>query len=126
MAGFINKQINDSNSLGIEYNVILLPYSKSDIYSSSDISSSPEGDGHIDDVNRLSRPSGPNHTVSTYYNGKIGRLGIDFNGDYLYKQDSRDQNVEETSTAFGNKQVTTNEKTWSRLLGLPNWHLPIR
>lgn len=111
----INEQINDSNSLGIEYNVILLPYSKSDIYSSSDISSSPEGDGHIDDVDRLSRPSSPNHTVSTYYNGKIGRLCIDFNGDYLYKQDSRDQNTEETSSALGNKLVTTNEKTWSRL-----------
>ena len=111
----VNEQINDSNSLGIEYNFTLLPYSKTDIYSLYDISSNPEGDGHIDYINHLSRPSGPNHTVSTYYNGKIGNLGIDFNGDYLYKQDSRDQNVEEASTAFGNKQISTNEKTWSRL-----------
>lgn len=111
----LNEQFNDSNSIGLEYSYTRVPYAKMDINSSYDISSSPQGDGHIDDVSSLENPASPTHSLSTYYTGKVGRLGISFNGDYLYKKSSRNQDVTETSASFGNMQMTTFATIKSRL-----------
>lgn len=111
----LNEQFNDSNSIGLEYSYTCVPYAKMRNNTSYDISSNPNGNGHIDNNGTLEVPSVPNHSLSTYYTGKIGQLGINFNGDYLYKKSLRNQNVTETSANFGNMQMTTFRTTRSQL-----------
>ena len=61
-------------------------------------------------------PSGPGHEADLYYIGKIGRLGIDFNGSYVRNRTISTQYVGENSATLGNREAHTHAENRSRML----------
>ena len=107
--------INEHHSVGAYYmNGVALQKTN------SDYSSTSYADGNLDDeistigferVNTV-----PKHHANIYYNGEIGKLGIDFNMDYMWrkKRDTTDQS--ETDKSEENKLVASTSISHSRML----------
>lgn len=69
----------------------------------------------------------PRHHANVYYNGTVGKLGIDFNMDFMWQKKTSDLTNNETSDNFDNATVTSGTANRSRLfaeklvLGHPLW-----
>jgi hypothetical protein len=114
--GGANYEINDSNSIGVRYNIARMPYAKNNIPSACQYASDKGSLGDINmDHNRTSFPGGPDHSLSAYYNGALGKMHVDFDGDYLFKKSRQNQDVREVSKAFGDRNLTIRSLTTSRL-----------
>jgi len=114
--GGANYEINDSNSIGVRYNIARMPYGKNNIPSACQYASDKGSLGDINmDHNRTSFPSGPDHSLSAYYNGALGKMHVDFDGDYLFKKSRQDQDISEVSKTYGDRDLTIRSLTTSRL-----------
>ena len=49
----------------------------------------------------------PKHHANLYYNGQVGKLGIDFNMDYMWRKSRNSMSNNETSDNFDNSDVTS-------------------
>ena len=58
----------------------------------------------------------PKHQVNLYYTGKIGKLCIDFNADYTYRNQRNRNQQQELSESQENRDVNTYALTRSRLM----------
>lgn len=69
----------------------------------------------------------PKHLANAYYNGSVGKLGIDFNIDYLWNKNLRSAFNQEQSENFDDADVETRSSARSRLfaeklvLNYPLW-----
>lgn len=67
------------------------------------------------------------HSVNTYYTGHIGKLGIDFNADYMHRNDRTTQLMQVTENGVAAETVTSDTRNRSRmhasklLLTYPIW-----
>ena len=59
---------------------------------------------------------GPSHEANVYFVGKLGRLGIDFNGSYLWNKSSIDMLSQERSDDLPDRDVTTHSERRSHML----------
>lgn len=66
------------------------------------------------DYNAISRRV-PNHLANVYYNGTVGKLGIDFNMDYLWNKSRKSSFNDEQSENFDDAEVETRSLSRSRL-----------
>lgn len=57
----------------------------------------------------------PRHHANIYYSGVAGKLGIDFNTDFMWQKKMSDLTNKETSDNFDNAQVTSSTANHSRL-----------
>lgn len=57
----------------------------------------------------------PKHSANAYYNGSVGKLGIDFNMDYLWNKNLRTAFNREQSENFEDADVETRSSSRSRL-----------
>lgn len=57
----------------------------------------------------------PRHHANVYYNGTVGKLGIDFNMDFMWQKKTSDLTNNETSDNFDNATVTSGTVNRSRL-----------
>ena len=65
----------------------------------------------------VSRAKGaPKHQVNLYYTGKIGKLAIDFNADYTYRDQRNRNQQQELSDEYDDRDVNTYALTRSRLI----------
>ncbi|MGC8000728.1 hypothetical protein, partial [Salmonella enterica] len=66
----------------------------------SDYSSTSYADGELDEevsvVKRGRKHTVPKHHANIYYNGEVGKLGIDFNLDYMWRKKRETSDQEET------------------------------
>ncbi len=117
LEGGFNYQIDENNMIGAKYTSDVL--AKDDMDPSYIFTDELTGNGKIYDrlntVGSIKQRKDDDHRVNAYYNGKVGKLGIDLNMDYLYDKYYDNQNLVETSTIMDNRQLTTSNLVENRL-----------
>lgn len=93
-----NYDFNSKHSAGAYYQYMWV---KGDVESTSEssLSMGDIADQHLDITGKESSLSAPVHNVNAYYNGSVGRLGIDFNIDYFgltTNKNTRDMETDDT------------------------------
>lgn len=113
-AGF-SYLLNERHSLGAFYSNGFTNKDDDHRYTST---VSVDGNAHdviITDGHNKSRNS-PRHHVNAYYNGIAGKLGLDFNFDYIWKKARSWYNQHETSASNGNRDVISDATTRTHML----------
>lgn len=117
LEGGFNYQIDENNMIGAKYTSDVL--AKDDMDPSYIFTDELTGNGKIYDrlntVGSIKQGKDDDHRVNAYYNGKVGKLGIDLNMDYLYDTYYDNQSLAETSTVLDNRQLTTSNLVENRL-----------
>lgn len=72
-------------------------------------------EGHVREIGNLDRTGGYDHDVNVYYIGKIGNLGIDFNGTYTWVKSEETRYDEEYSDNLENRVIHTGGGNRSRM-----------
>ncbi|MBO4820653.1 MAG: TonB-dependent receptor family protein [Prevotella sp.] len=110
-----NYQLNDNNSLGGYYQNTY-DYVKTWSENDDDL----QANGHMYDHlqnSSINRAKGvPKHQVNLYYTGKVGMLSIDFNADYIYRNQHNRNQQQELSDEYEDRYVNTNALTKSKLM----------
>ena len=109
-------QLNDSNSVGIKY-MLNFPH---DFPLSGILSSDITANGAFyDHINTLRMPKlshRPSQFINLYYVGKIGKMDIDFNADYLYNKKGDHTTYREESRNKVSRTVTSDNQERNRLI----------
>jgi hypothetical protein len=58
----------------------------------------------------IMKPKNQQHTLNAYYQGKIGKMGIDLNGTYYYGTNERNDVGIETSVELDNREIHSSSK----------------
>ena len=111
----INWQISDKHSAGIRYrpDFMLNSSSSQDSYAKAWLNGVLDDNTHTVSKGNLKPAS--THQVNMYYNGTVGKLGIDFNADF---HDSRSNTVteyNESSELQEDRALNTESRTHNRL-----------
>ena len=104
----INYDVNDSNSVGLSYEVEHFTTNYMSAQTHQDIYYPLIGTslvGSVDQNMDLNDGEGPNHELNIYYAGKMGRLGIDLNGTAFWKRRRRDDHSEEKSQELDDRSI---------------------
>ena len=118
--------INEHHSIGAYYiNGV------SSLKPNSDYSSTSYADGQLADeasvVKKVRENTVPKHHANIYYNGEVGKLGIDFNMDYMWRKKRSTSNQEETNVGQQKNVVASMSVGHSRMfaeklvLSYPLW-----
>ena len=111
-----NYDLNDSTSLGMIYELSGSPYASGDAHTTQTISRNGKQEGTINQYMSSKDKDGPSHEANVYFVGKLGRLGIDFNGSYLWNKSSIDMLSQERSDDLPDRDVTTHSERRSHML----------
>ena len=111
-----NYDLNDSTSLGMIYELSGSPYESGDAHTTQTISRNGKQEGTINQYMSRKDKDGPSHEANVYFVGKLGRLGIDFNGSYLWNKSSIDMLSQERSDDLPDRDVTTHSERRSYML----------
>ena len=110
-----NYQLNDNNSFGGFYQNTY-DYVKN----WSDYDDDIQADGlmydHLQNSGVNIAKGSPKHQANLYYTGKIGKLAIDFNADYTYRNQRNRNQQQELSDEYDDRDVNTYALTHSRLM----------
>lgn len=102
-----NYSLNDKHSLGFRYTLTSRPNTKSDVFTSNDITANNQFYDYLENQEYSSTSGKPTHQLNVYYNGTVGDLNIDFNTDYytntstgkgLYHEVSQEQESRDVHT----------------------------
>lgn len=87
-----------------------------------------DGTGSMLNYNsKVRMPFGGTHSVNAYYTGHVGKLGIDFNADYMRRKDRTMQLMQVTENGAKAETVSSDTRNRSRMLAskllltLPLW-----
>ena len=106
--------INDSNSIGASYQMNCSFDDYSTGWARQEIKRNGVMEGIVNATNDV-KPKYTQHALNAYYQGKIGKMGIDLNGTYYYGTNERkDLNIE-TSDELDDRTVHSNSKETSHL-----------
>ena len=111
-----NYDLNDSTSLGMTYELSGSPYESGDAHTTQTILRNGKQEGTINQYMSRKDEDGPSHEANVYFIGKLGRLGIDFNGSYLWNKNSIDMLSQERSDDLPDRDVTTHSERRSHML----------
>lgn len=111
-----NYDLNDSTSLGMTYELSGSPYESGDAHTTQTILRNGKQEGAIGQYMSRKDKDGPSHEANVYFVGKLGRLGIDFNGSYLWNKSSIDMLSQERSDDLPDRDVTTHSERRSHML----------
>ncbi len=111
-----NYQINDNHYFGVRYNLYTTPYNIMD----TEVISNVDANGQFFDKWKNNEfkevENKPISQANLYYIGKIEKLSIDFNTDYMFSSyQSFSENVEE-SIEFGNRTLHSMSNVENQLL----------
>ena len=106
--------VNDSNSIGASYRYYGSLHGRLKGSSHQTIlrNNQPEG---IVDMTEVVESDYQRHTANIYYVGKMGKLGIDFNGSYFNYRSGRDDEAVETSIELGSRNVHSDSRQHSQV-----------
>ena len=112
-----NYQIDDNNSLGVFYSVYNNTHKYMRLLSDYTVSEDgkPLGSVRSDDDESRSM-EGPIHETDVYYDGKIGKMGVSFNGTALWNKNRSFQNSTEQSEELGERRVDSETRYKRRML----------
>ena len=109
-------QLNDSNSVGIKYMLNFLHDSPLPITLSSDVTANGAFYDHINTFTMPKLSHRPSQFINLYYVGKIGKMDIDFNADYLYNKQNDHTTYREESRNKVSRTVTSDNQERNRLI----------
>ena len=110
-----NYQLNDDNSFGGFYQYTY-DYVKTWSDNDDDLQANGSMYDHLQNSSVNRAEGAPKHQVNLYYTGKIGKLSIDFNADYTYRNQRNRNQQQELSESQENRDVNTYALTCSRLM----------
>ena len=77
---------NDDNSIGFSYTLSGSLYEGGTAQTQQTITRNNALEGMVDQFIEMNLSDRPQHEVNIYYVGKAGKLGIDFNGSWIWKK----------------------------------------
>ncbi len=110
-----NYQLNDDNSFGGFYQNTY-DYVKTWSDYDDDLLANGSMYDHLQNSSVNRAEGAPKHQVNLYYTGKIGKLAIDFNADYTYRNQRNRNQQQELSDEYDDRDVNTYALTRSRLM----------
>lgn len=122
-----NYQLDDNNSMGIRYQLTLRPDNHTNTLLKSDVTANGEYYDRLENVIYGKVNYRPDHQLSVYYKGRIGKVEIDFNTDYLYNRESDHAVYNEQSTSKDDRIINSENINRSELFasklttGYPLW-----
>ena len=110
-----NYQLNDNNSFGGFYQNTY-DYMKVAFEDDDNLLANGSPYDHLQNSSIKRAEGVPKHQVNLYYTGKIGKLSIDFNADYTYRNQRNRNQQQELSDEYDDRDVSTYALTRSRLM----------
>ena len=110
-----NYQLDDNNSFGGFYQNTY-DYVKTWSDYDDDLQANGSMYDHLQNSSVNRAEGAPKHQVNLYYTGKIGKLAIDFNADYTYRNQCNRNQQQELSDEYDDRDVNTYALTRSRLM----------
>ena len=110
-----NYQLNDRNSFGGFYQNTY-DYVKTWREDDDNLQADGSPYDHLQNCSVKRAKGTPKHQVNIYYTGKIGKLSIDFNADYTYRDQRNRNQQQELSDEYDDRDVNTYALTRSRLM----------
>ena len=100
-------EFDEDNSIGFSYDLNGSLYQGGEAVCEQTITRNNSLEGIVDQLMTVNTDDTPQHEANIYYVGKAGKLGIDFNGSWIWKKSTRDQASYETSQQLGDRNVHT-------------------
>ena len=107
---------NDDNSIGFSYTLSGSLYGRGTAQTQQTITRNNAPEGIVDQFIEMNINDRPQHEANIYYVGKAGKLGIDFNGSWIWKKNVRDQASFEHSLQLADRTVTTHNENRNHML----------
>lgn len=107
---------NDDNSIGFSYTLSGSLYGRGTAKTQQTITRNNALEGIVDQFIEMNINDRPQHEANIYYVGKAGKLGIDFNGSWIWKKTVRDQASFEHSQQLDDRTVTTYNENRNHML----------
>lgn len=107
---------NDENSIGFSYTLSGSLYGGGTAPAQQTITRNNALEGMVDQFIEMNINDRPQHEANIYYVGKAGKLGIDFNGSWIWKKNVRDQASFEHSLQLADRTVTTYNENRNHML----------
>ena len=107
---------NADNSIGMSYSLNGSIYEGGKAQTQQTIMRNEALEGQIDQLMKSRMYDNPQHEANIYYVGKVSKLGIDFNGSWIWKKSIRDQTSFERSQQLSDLIVTTHNENRSNML----------
>ena len=111
-----NYDLNDENSIGASYDLECEPYAKGHADGQQEIFDEGQPVDIIKQKVLADDIGGPTHELNAYYVGKVNKLGVDFNGTYLWQKTGRDMLETEEATVLENREIHTASCRHNQLL----------
>lgn len=107
---------NDDNSIGFSYTLSGSLYEGGTAQTQQTITRNNALEGMVDQFIEMNLSDRPQHEANIYYVGKAGKLGIDFNGSWIWEKNMRDQASFEHSLQLADRTVTTHNENRNHML----------
>ena len=107
---------NDENSIGFSYTLSGALYGRGTAQTQQTITRNNAPEGIVDQFIEMNINDRPQHEANIYYVGKAGKLGIDFNGSWIWEKNMRDQASFEHSLQLADRTVTTHNENRNHML----------
>ena len=107
---------NDDNSIGFSYTLNGSLYEGGTAQTQQTITRNNALEGIVDQFIKMNLSERPQHEANIYYVGKAGKLGIDFNGSWIWEKNVRDQASFEHSLQLADRTVTTYNENRNHML----------
>ncbi len=107
---------NDDNSIGFSYTLSGSLYGRGTARTQQTITRNNAPEGMVDQFIEMNINDRPQHEANIYYVGKAGKLGIDFNGSWIWEKNMRDQASFEHSLQLADRTVTTHNENRNHML----------
>ena len=109
-------EFDEENSIGFSYELNGSLYQGGEAVCEQTITRNNTLEGNIDQFMGITAADRPLHAANIYYVGKAGKLGIDFNGSWMWKKTSRDQVSIERSLQLADQDMHTYNVNRNKLL----------
>ena len=102
-----NYIFNDNHAIGFRYDTKAWFRNEHHSTFTADVTADGAFYDHLDNTIYGNTKSNMTHTLNAYYNGKVGKTSIDFNTDYLFWKDRKNEFNDEVSQEQESRTVTS-------------------
>ena len=112
----VNYVFDDNHSMGVRYDTKWYFKNKSHGTMIADVIADGQFYDHVENTADYHSTYNMPHTLNAYYNGRVGKLGIDLNLDYMFNKSRKHQLNDEVSQERDSRIVTAQSMARSQLL----------
>ncbi|MBR1725612.1 MAG: TonB-dependent receptor [Muribaculaceae bacterium] len=112
----VNYVLGDNHSMGMRYDTKWYFKNKSHGTMIADVIADGQFYDHVENTADYHSTYNMPHTLNAYYNGRVGKLGIDVNLDYMFSKSRKHQFNDEVSQERDSRIVTAQSMARSQLL----------